>query len=415
MGLPEVLIGEYCAICEQLYTNTVSAPIELTTGLTRCPTMPDKILFVDDDGNILSGFQRTLRGRFRVEVANGGPKALELLKADTGFAVVVSDYRMPVMNGVEFLSQAAALRPDCVRVLLTGEADTRAAGAAVNQGQIFRFLLKPCPALILEKTLNAALKHNLLLTAEKSLLEETLRGSMEVLMELLRFVHPQAFPRSQNLYKILRELLAELPIEDKWEFELTGLLSEIGSIALPIELLRQVTAGLPLSAPQTVIYSSRAHFAQSLLEKIPRLELVARIIGTQGQPLPAISSWQSLDQVDRFLLGANLLQLAICWDECRCKSFPLAAFLLEARSLGFPPALLKAAEKLSLDCHTPDSRTVRTSNLELGMTLDSDLIASNGLLLLAKGQTISPVLLECLHRRAEYYGADEEVLVHAAA
>jgi CheY-like chemotaxis protein len=337
------------------------------------------------------------------------------LKSDKGFAVVVSDYRMPDMNGVEFLSQAAVLWPNCVRVLLTGEADTRAAGAAVNQGQIFRFLLKPCPSVILEKTLIAAIKHHQLLNNEKSLLEETLRGSMEVMVELLGFANPYALRQSQALYKIMRKLVSGLPVDDKWEFELSALLSEIGNISIPLELLNKVVGRMPLSPSEQGLYLSRTRFAERLLEKIPRLELVAKIIGTQGQPVPPVSSWQALDKVDRFHLGANLLHLAVCWYELSSKAAPVSAFLMEARSLGFPTALIQAAEQLQLPCPTGDCSSVRIRDLEAGMVLVSDLIAKNGLLLLTKGQILSPMLVECMHKRSEYYGADEEVLVKKIA
>jgi response regulator RpfG family c-di-GMP phosphodiesterase len=299
--------------------------------------MADKILFVDDDSNILSGFQRSLRTRFKVETTDSAAKAFEILKGDSSFAVIVSDYRMPNMNGVDFLSQAAVKWPNCVRVLLTGEADTRAAGAAVNQGQIFRFLLKPCPPLILEKTLTAALKHHQMLNSEESLLEETLRGSMEALVELLRFTNPRAFQHSHQLYKVVRELVRDLPVEDKWEFELSGLLAEVGNVTIPPELLVKISTESPLTPAETKLYASRTAFAERLLEKVPRLELVAKILGAQSLPMPSLPAWQSLEQVDRFALGVNLLKLAVCWNECRLKGLSAPAFLLEARSQGFPP------------------------------------------------------------------------------
>lgn len=374
--------------------------------------MGEKILFVDDDLNVLSAFRRTLRGRFQIETADSAAKALAILERDPSFAVIVSDYRMPQINGVEFLAQAAARWPDCVRILLTGEADTKAAGSAVNQGQIFRFLLKPCAPLILEKTLKAGLQRHHFLTGERSLLEQTLRSSMELLVDLLKSAHPLAFPESDALYQIMCDLLRELPIEDKWEFELAALLSEIGNISLPQSLLKHVAAHELLSPAERDLYNTRNAFAEHLLETIPRLELVAKLIGAQDQPPPQLPARQSLAEMDRLHLGTNLLKLAHAWYNFSHRDLPNTAFLVEAQSLGFAPNLIKAAEKLKVPETAIQSHSVHTSRVEEGMALESDLVSDAGVLLLTKGQTLSPLLVECLHRRSSDYGVDEEVLVH---
>ena len=128
--------------------------------------MADKILFVDDDANLLSGLQRTLRRQFDVVTANGPEQALGTLKTQGPFGVIVSDFKMPLMNGVELLGRTAAEWPDTVRILLTGEADTKAAIAAVNEGHVYRFLTKPCPAFSLANALTAAIKQHNLAVAE---------------------------------------------------------------------------------------------------------------------------------------------------------------------------------------------------------------------------------------------------------
>ena len=92
--------------------------------------------------------------------------------ADKGpYAVVVSDMRMPGMDGVEFLAWARAQHPDTVRIMLTGNADQGTAMAAVNKGAIFRFLTKPCDPELFGQTLDQAVRQHQLLTAEQSLLD----------------------------------------------------------------------------------------------------------------------------------------------------------------------------------------------------------------------------------------------------
>ncbi len=107
--------------------------------------MSNRVLFVDDDPKILAAFQRQLRKKMTIETVESGAAGLEVLRGDGPFSVVVTDYCMPSMNGIEFLSRAREIAPETVRMLLTGSADLGTAIQAVNQGNIFRFLTKPCP------------------------------------------------------------------------------------------------------------------------------------------------------------------------------------------------------------------------------------------------------------------------------
>jgi DNA-binding NtrC family response regulator len=118
----------------------------------------EKILLVDDELRVVQALQRALRSEFHIEIAGGSEAGLQVLARDGPFAVVVSDLRMPVMDGVQFLSRVKAVSPDSIRVMLTGQADMHAAIAAVNEGNIFRFLTKPCPPAILSKVLEASLE-----------------------------------------------------------------------------------------------------------------------------------------------------------------------------------------------------------------------------------------------------------------
>ena len=104
-----------------------------------------RVLCIDDEPLVLEGLRDVLRRSFSVTVAESGAEGLEILKRDAqAFAVVISDMQMPGMPGSAFLRDAKRLAPLAVRMLLTGYADTDAAVRAVNDGQIFRFLTKPC-------------------------------------------------------------------------------------------------------------------------------------------------------------------------------------------------------------------------------------------------------------------------------
>jgi len=111
----------------------------------------NRVLFVDDDPKILAAFQRQLRKKVVIETVESGADGLEVLRRNGPFSLVVTDYCMPSMNGIEFLGRAREIAPETVRIMLTGSADLGAAIQAVNQGNIFRFLTKPCsPENLLE-------------------------------------------------------------------------------------------------------------------------------------------------------------------------------------------------------------------------------------------------------------------------
>src|SRR5271168_2714080 len=127
--------------------------------------MLEKILMVDDESNVLDGYQRIFHNEFQIDIAAGGGAALAALEATGPYAVVVSDMRMPEMDGAQLLARIKVLAPDTVRIMLTGNAEIQDAVSAVNEGNIFRFLTKPCNKATLGKALTAGLMQYRLLTA----------------------------------------------------------------------------------------------------------------------------------------------------------------------------------------------------------------------------------------------------------
>lgn len=114
------------------------------------------ILVVDDDDNARHGLGLSLRsGGYRVSFAANAESALELLRLEP-VDVVISDHRMPGMSGLEFLKLVRDRHPDTVRIMLTGHADMEMAIKAINQGEIYRFLTKPCDRVELQVTLHLA-------------------------------------------------------------------------------------------------------------------------------------------------------------------------------------------------------------------------------------------------------------------
>lgn len=161
--------------------------------------MNARVLFVDDEPNILSGIKRQLRKRVEVVTADSGERGLELIRQEAPFSVVVSDMRMPGMNGAQFLSEVRKIAPDSVRMILSGQSDLDSAISAVNDGHIFRFLTKPCDGEQLWTAVESAIRQHDLLHVEKELLEKTLSGAVRMMSELLGLANSRASEKARRV------------------------------------------------------------------------------------------------------------------------------------------------------------------------------------------------------------------------
>jgi response regulator RpfG family c-di-GMP phosphodiesterase len=371
--------------------------------------MSERILFVDDEPNVLDGIRRTLRKHSELHTAAGGAEGLRLLSEAGPFALVVSDMRMPLMNGVQFLAKVRELAPDTVRMILSGQSDLQATIAAVNDGHIYRFLNKPCPLEQLLSAVEDGLKQYRLLTAEKVLLEQTLNGSVQMLIEILGMVRPAASTRAARLQRYAIALAAALALPPRWQWGLAALVSQIGCAALPDELLSKVAADQSLSDEERRLYESHPEVAGKLLASIPRLEDVASIVTAQfGAP-----DWEGLpedlQQWDVRAAGRLLLRAAIEFDRLttRGMSREAAVASLRGSKLALPHSLLKALSGLAMSGQDRVIRQIRLKDLGVGMILDEDLVSPKGIRLVPMGQEVTRALIVRLTSIAHGVGVAE--------
>ena len=352
----------------------------------------EKILFVDDVQAILEGYKRVLHNEFQVEVALGGEQGLRAIVERGPFAVVISDMRMPGMSGVEFLTAVKARSPESVRMVLTGYAEIEAAMNAVNEGNIFRFLTKPCPKESLIKAVNAGLLQHRLVVAEKELLEKTLHGSMHAITEILSITNPAAFGRSTRLERYVRYLVRALKITPDWRYEIAALLSQLGCITLHPETIDGINAGRKLSQEEQERYEKHPAVALDLLSHIPRMQSVAWII---LQQLGTVSAGESAHMDgDVVKTGASLLRVALKYDlllsQGRSHDEAVAQLLMASKGL-------ELEASMALSNYKPASaptvvRMCEVSALTAGMILEDDIATKNGMLVVRKGQEVTSVL-----------------------
>jgi response regulator RpfG family c-di-GMP phosphodiesterase len=404
--------------------------------------MSTKFLFVDDELNILAGYQRQLHKVFAMETAASGAEALEMIEKSGPYAVIITDMRMPKMNGIEFLNLVRARAPHSVRMMLTGNADQKTAIDAVNEGHIFRFLNKPCLLETMVQALQAGLAQYKLITAEKELLEKTLIGSISVLVDVLSTSEPRIFARGKKLRECVREVASILEYPNRWELEIAALLLQIGSLTMPSDILLKESAHMELSSKEKEILARIPESGRNLLVKIPRLETVAQIIRYQNAPFETHSVLAQTVAGEKIPQGSRILKvLSDLIDlETTNMSRSVAFRVLHSRAGLYDPQVLATLNAYYLPAlpltvpkqrsdnsrFVPDVRgtdikalgsdeqqgmAIEFKKLLVGDVLTSDIETSDGAVLLTGGSLVTEILLEKLTNYAQYKGIREPIYV----
>ncbi len=351
------------------------------------------VLFVDDEQRLLEGIAILLRKEYDVEIATSGDQALKKLGEMKNVSVVVSDFRMPQMDGATFLHEVMSRAPTATRILLTGEAGVDGAKDAVNKGQIFRFLTKPCPTDQLKHALEAGVAQHRLANAERIVLQETLLECIAALMEVLAVTNPVAFGRAQRIKSLVHELAARLECGEFWQLEAAALLSQLGYFAESPELAEKIYYGRPLSSAEQARAAAVPASARRLLEHIPRLEPVIQIL--------AALDWtdEQLARVgERMIgLGARILCVALEYDAMFTKGVSKAQILqnLQARELRFGARVLAAlTAKVAAAVEQESEIEIPLRDAKPGMKLRDEIRTTVGALLVPVGFEISERLLD---------------------
>jgi FixJ family two-component response regulator len=366
---------------------TALAPASPRRGL---PRDAPRVLCVDDEPNVLEGLRDSLRRSFDVQIAQSGAHGLALLQQDPdGYAVVISDMRMPVMSGAAFLNQARRIAPSAVRLLLTGHSDVDAAIRAVNDGQIFRFLTKPCPPDDLLRACAAALGQHRLLNAERVLLEQTLRGAIKALTDVLALTNPAAFGRGTRLKTGVGLLAQQIGMTDAWEVEIAALLLQLGAVTLPDATAEKLYSGAALTSEEQKMAAGVPRATERIIGHIPRMEGVLQVLKDVARRFDA-------DDDRGPSLGGRMLRIVRDHDELESRGAARSAALdtMTTRSGTYDPQLLTDyARALGLTREVEDAIDVQVDSLRVGMTFAEDVRHRGGTLLIARGYKVTVALL----------------------
>lgn len=369
--------------------------------MSTTPQDLPRILCVDDEARVVEAIVLHLRKNYQVSTALSGNEGLKTLKRMGGAAVVISDMRMPGMDGATFLNNVMHLYPDASRILLTGETGRDAAVSAVNKGHIFQFLTKPCTPDALKTAVEAGVVKYGLANTERAILKETLNGCVATLMEVLALIRPSAFGRASRLRRRVVEFAATLGCEDQWQLEAATLLSQIGHFGLPTGLLEKLRSGEKLTPQETTLAGGAPHSASAVLRKVPRLEPVVQIL--------TALTWTD-EQVARLgdsTLGlcTRILGVVLDYDALVTQGHTADASvqILRGQSARFGERLLEQfGAYIAAEPNNPDLRTIPLGALKPGMAFTQDVRAPDGTLLVARGFEVTEVFLE----HARTFGPD---------
>jgi CheY-like chemotaxis protein len=369
-----------------------------------------RILLVDDEQRILDAMRRTLHGRYVVSTASSGEEGLQALKdsseSGTPFTVIVSDMKMPGMDGSEFLGRAHEVLPDAVLMILSGQADLNSTIATVNNANLFRFLTKPVLSPDLWAALDAAQRQHELVVAERELLQQTLTGAVEVLADVLAQASSSAGRRTTRVRTLVTETARRRGLQDDWRLPLAADLSQLGCIAVPTEVLETVEAGGQLTDAECRIFETHPVLAHRLISRIPRLEEIARWIGEQ-------TTLHRLENTGRLEDAEEVFAACVAFmAELDAGEAPQRIMRYLENTDRYSRRVLEAVHLASHALKAKGTlREVRAVHIHPGMILAEDVVTATGMVLVRKGEEVNEMLATRIANFARSVGVVEPLRV----
>ncbi|MAL85128.1 MAG: hypothetical protein CMI23_02050 [Opitutae bacterium] len=363
--------------------------------------MNNKILCVDDEESILRGFKLNLRKDFDVHLASNGVEGLEVFEQEKDFAVVLSDMRMPEMDGATMLSEIKKRNHEVVTILLTGHTDFESAVAAVNEGNVFRMLSKPCPPETLIKVLKAGLEQHDLIISKRILLDKTLRGSVDALAQALSTAKPLFFGRAQRVRRMANELAEMMKVPARWRVDVASVFSQLGYLSLPESVSEDVYYKRDLTPEVKELVKQVPSDTQKLISIIPGLEEVDEIL----QKIDIQHRFEK-DSGNGVRLLASILRVALDFDFYEEQGHDRSVIIqtLKSRKNDYDPAVSDSLSNLLVVAEqTFKLEEISLKSLEVGMRLAQELRLEDGFLVASSGADVDRQLIKVIRNYNSCY------------
>ena len=414
------------------------AKIEVTSPEIVYKAPPLKVICIDDEQNILQALKRVLRNEdFEVFTTNSADELLEQISSQA-FAIIITDQRMPEVEGTKLLDIVKQVSPDTIRILLTGYTDIQAATEAINRGSVYRFLTKPWDDEMLKLTLQQAIKDyknsrthrqfgekikqkNSDLTGVNKALEKQLSEKITEIERLnsqldgafIQAVKTMAFiTREHNTIiaahakrmSFLATQIAihlNLPVQLINQIEFATLLHDIGESNLPLDIIQK--PDYKRVALEKTIFEKHVIYGQTILQTMPNMEEIGLIVRSHHEQFNG-KGYPDRLKGEEIPIGSRIIAVVDAYDQyinggyTQQKRTPREAVALIVSKSGteFDPTIIQALENLvEQECHLAEMKSneveIQLKNLQIGLVLSRDLITQKGILLLPKDSAIEAI------------------------
>ncbi len=412
------------------------------------------ILIVDDEEAVLSALKETLaREGYRVTTAPHAIEGLARLR-ERSYSAVITDYRMPGMTGLEFLSQVRELQPDAARILITAVLELSVVIEAINKGEIYRFMVKPwlreellvtvqnavqryelvCRNATLQATLlatngklsevNARLAEQVALGEERNrkleslraALERNLQHSVELCLKTMETFYPTLGNQARRVHELCRAMGEGLGLsaEQRHALEIAAWLHDIGLIGIPRQVIRkaELSPGTLTHAENTLI---RHHpvLGQELADFGHSLSEVGTIIRAHHENFDGTGYPDGL-QGDQIPWLARILAVAVAYAESRRESESTIEAIKQLRGHVFDPEAVRAFLRCLPQATVPRrQREVMLAELRPGMVVARGIYNANGLLIVPDGQKLTEAAIDKLNNHNRVNPIAQALLVYS--
>jgi len=363
--------------------------------------MNNKILCVDDEEAILRGFKLNLNNKFELHFASDGIEGLELFKREGGFATVLSDMRMPRMSGAEMLHEIKKIDSEVVTVLLTGHTDFESAMAAVNDGNVFRMLSKPCPPDVLRKVLKDAIEQYDLITSKRILLDQTLRGAVDALSQSLAITQPLFFGRAQRVRRMANGLAEAVQLVESWRVGVAAIFSQLAYLSIPNHWSESVYYRKDLKPELKAMLKDLPEETLKIIDLIPGLTDIREIL----QRIDIQPKFE-MDDGSGIRTAASILRVALDYDYYQEQGHADALIIqtLISRADTYDQKITEALSQfIDADSNSYSLEEIDTKDLAEGMRLNQDLLLEDSMLIASSGADIDRSLLKIVRNYISCY------------
>jgi len=355
------------------------------------------VLIVDDISEnrlILEELLKNLGHKY--SSVENGQEAVDLLK-EKKFDLILLDIMMPVMDGyktLEFIKNDQNLK--YIPVIMITTVDEMDSIIKCIQLGAEDYLPKPFEPEILKARIDNSLTKLNYFKLEKDLLEKTLSGSIKILLEILAITNPYIYGKSSRIRRLAKMIAEDINVNDLWNIEIASMLSQVGCITIPTDILERYSMAKALSPKEREMFEKHPEVSYSLLSKLPRLEKVAEIIKYQNKNYDGTGYPHDEIKESQIPIEARILRVVLDFDLINSQDInPLKTVEKLNENKGhYDVTVMTSLEKVILGENKKEIKTVKIFQLDQTMIAAEDIATTNGMKIAGKGQEMTLTIIE---------------------